>query len=300
MSDVIDAHVHFWREGSKQSQWLDCPPYSEDARYDCLRGDFLPRQLFEEMASCGVSHAIHVQASNCLEDNYQAFGFASQDARICGLVAWAPLDSPQLCETLFREWQARKDILGIRYLINIEPDPQWILGRDQIASLELVAANGFAFDFIGITIEHLHALSNLARQLPQLKIVLDHLNTPDLASESNQEWFDLIKQISRFPNIFAKISGLNIGADWGSWDIDDLSPFLNHGLRCFGGGRLIYGSNWPVANLAGGYRKYFNELCRWVEASAPHDSDGIFKFNATEAYGIDPLPIADFAGGSFK
>jgi L-fuconolactonase len=49
------------------------------------------------------------------------------------------------------------------------------------------------------------------------------------------------------------VSGLVTEADWATWTQADLAPVIDHVLACFGAGRTMAGSDWPVCLLAADY-----------------------------------------------
>jgi L-fuconolactonase len=70
---------------------------------------------------------------------------------------------------------------------------------------------------------------------------------------------DADPRVAAHPRIHCKLSGLatESAADW---TIDDIRPYADHLLDCFGPDRLMWGSDWPVVELVGGY-------ARWRRAS---------------------------------
>jgi len=75
-----------------------------------------------------------------------------------------------------------------------------------------------------------------------------------------------------------------ITEDGPAWHADRLRPFVDHLLACFGAERLIWGSDWPVLTLAGGYEAWHSAarelLCTLGEA----DLAAVFGGNAEWFY----------------
>ena len=77
------------------------------------------------------------------------------------------------------------------------------------------------------------------------------------------------------PNVYAKVSGLNTAADLERWTGDDLVESIGHAIEVFGPDRLLFGSDWPVATLAGDYHKVWTETLRALDADDLPDPDVI-------------------------
>src|SRR5690606_6756397 len=66
-----------------------------------------------------------------------------------------------------------------------------------------------------------------------------------------------LEHLAKRPQVFAKLSGLTTQDDWAEGRDEALRPYIDHALACFGPSRLMYGGDWPVAELARG------GLSRW-------------------------------------
>ena len=84
------------------------------------------------------------------------------------------------------------------------------------------------------------------------------------------------------PNVFAKISGLDTGR--GDWTTADISPYVDRALDFFGPERLMFGSDWPVANMRGGYGKVWRETNLAIARLSPGESDRILGETAIAFY----------------
>jgi L-fuconolactonase len=97
---------------------------------------------------------------------------------------------------------------------------------------------------------------------------------------------DLLPEISRaarMPNVFAKLSGLDAGgAD--TWTAADIAPYIDRALELFGPDRLMFGSDWPVANLRGRYGKVWRETNRVLARLSRDERDRILGGTAIAFY----------------
>ena len=85
------------------------------------------------------------------------------------------------------------------------------------------------------------------------RFVLDHLAKPDIAFGGWEPWAAGLAALAACENVTAKLSGLVTEANWATWSVADLQPYVDHALEVFGPGRLLFGSDWPVCLLAASY-----------------------------------------------
>ena len=96
--------------------------------------------------------------------------------------------------------------------------------------------------------------------------------------------------VAAAPRVFCKLSGLVTEAPSDTPD-HVFQPFVDHLLRCFGPGRLMWGSDWPVVNLRCDYGEWHDRAHRLIRRHAA-DGDAIMAINATEFYRLDVGSIA--------
>jgi predicted TIM-barrel fold metal-dependent hydrolase len=90
----------------------------------------------------------------------------------------------------------------------------------------------------------LPAAAGLAQRIPETKIVIDHLGSPDIAAGDFPQWAPAMESLARLPNVYCKLSGL-VRVAPAPWKAADLRPYVHHALRLFGPERLMFGSGWP-------------------------------------------------------
>jgi L-fuconolactonase len=133
---------------------------------------------------------------------------------------------------------------------------------------------------------HLEHVPTVAERVPNLRMVIDHLAKPPIRSGEMGEWRGQMKQAAASPQVYAKVSGLNTAADWTSWSHRDLIPYVDAAVELFGPERLMFGSDWPVATLAGTYRQVWNETMMVVKRYGGRAQDFIFGETACRFYGL--------------
>jgi L-fucono-1,5-lactonase len=273
---VIDAHLHLWNIERLHYGWLQRP---ENAAINRTYGfeDFRSRA-----AEAGVDRAVLVQADDSAADTEAMFEIASAHPEIAGVVAWVPLDRPDEAAAQLDRLQARPGLAGIRNLIHDQPDPDWLLRPSVAEGLALLEQRRVPFDVISVLPRHLSHVPVLSERYPALRMVLDHLSHPPLGGKDPAEWRALITAAARNPLVFAKVSGLYPPDP--AWTAEDLRGVVQFAFELFGPDRLMFGSDWPVAELGGGYAKMRAELSKLVGQLSPTGRDAVLGGTATRFY----------------
>ena len=83
-----------------------------------------------------------------------------------------------------------------------------------------------------------------------------------------------------------KLSGLitEAGRDW---DVDRLRPYADLGIEAFGPDRVMWGSDWPVALLAGTYGGWLDATQAPVGRLTPDERAAILGGTAARVYGLE-------------
>jgi L-fuconolactonase len=288
MAIVVDAHQHFWTYGTYQTSWMEVPPYAGNSTFEPLRRSFRPDDLFPEIEAAGVHYTVTIEAADGAAENEALLAGARGHAWIAGVVGWVPLNHPREVERTLDAYADERALVGVRHLINVEPDPDWIIRPEVLKGLEALARRGLTFDYVGILPRHLEHVPLVAARVPDLRIVIDHLGKPPIAAGALEPWRSLLARAARMPNVFAKLSGLDAGAA-DAWTAADIAPYVDCALELFGPERLMIGSDWPVANLRGGYSKVWRETVRALARLSPDERDRIMGGTAIAFY---RLPVA--------
>jgi L-fuconolactonase len=282
MTPIIDAHQHIWDLSTGEYGWLEGTP-------QVLRRTYAQTDVLPLMRAHDVSHAVLVQADDTPGDTARMLEVAERhpDA-IAGVVGWVDLTDRRAADTALDRLQARSCFCGVRHLIHDEPDPDWILQPAALEGLALLAERGVPFDVVAVLPRHLEHVATIARRLPDLRLIVDHLAKPPIADKGWEPWAGLLGAAAQHPNVYAKVSGLNTAAAGSAdWSSADLQPYVDHALECFGPERLLFGSDWPVALLAGDYGKVIHETRAALSGLTPGERDRIFGGTAVEAYHLD-------------
>lgn len=278
---VIDAHQHFWDPGAADYPWMV-------GEFEPLRSLHSPAELAPLLESAGVTATVAVQARQELDETRFLLETAAQTRWIAGVVGWVDLTDAALAETLaeIMEGPVGDRLVGVRHLVHDEADPEWLLRDDVSRGLGAVAEAGLAYDLLVRTRE-LPAANQVARRLPGLRFVVDHLAKPPVSAGTLEPWATLIGEIARLPNVVCKVSGLVTEADWASWKPTDLRPYIGRIVDIFGTKRLMFGSDWPVCTLAADYRQVLEVTIDILDDLVGDDLDWILARCSAETYRLD-------------
>lgn len=281
---VIDAHQHVWDLEHVSYPWLT-------ADFGVLYRTYSFDELEPELEACGVDATVLVQSADSVAETKWMQAVADAHPRIAAIVAWVPLDDAAEAARILDEYAADPRIVGIRHLIHNEPDEDWLLRPAVQEGLALLAERGLTFDVVAVTDRHLQHVATIAAAHPRLKIVIDHLAKPPIASGELMPWARSLAQAAAYPNVYAKVSGLNTAAK-PDWTAADLKPYVHHALDVFGANRLMFGGDWPVALLSGDYRRVWEATGSVLADCADAEREAVLGGTAASFYGlVEKVPV---------
>jgi len=276
---ILDSHVHFWDPAARRYDWLDEEP--------ALRRRFGPEDY--DAGRHHVAGLIFVQADCCdeeaLDEARWVAELATQDPRVSGIVAYAPLHLGARAGSALAALTEQPGLVGIRRLLQDEPES---LLRDPVLAegLQLLAEYGFPFDLC-IRCDQLRAASSLVTACPGVTFVLDHLGKPQVGGDEFHQWQgDLVKLAAR-GNVVCKLSGLATEAG-SRWLASDARPHLQHALEVFGPDRCMIGSDWPVSTLATTTDAWFDLVLDTLAELSPGERDAVLHGTASSVYRVIP------------
>jgi L-fuconolactonase len=280
MSLTVDAHHHLWQLSQPFDYgWLDAPALAP------IRRDCLPDDLEPHLRAAGIARTVVVQTQHDTRENHWALGLAERHPFIAGVVGWVDLTSPD-CERQLLEVVDHPKFVGGRHVTQDETDDDFIVRDDVGRGLRVLEAHGVPFDLL-FHVRHLRHAATLAEQLPGLRMVIDHLAKPRIKLHLVDEWLPHVRAAARYPNVFCKLSGMVTEADWDRWTVDDLRPYVLAAVEAFGPDRLMFGSDWPVCELAAGYEEVHAALSQTLGSLSEHERSAIFGGTAARFYGLE-------------
>jgi L-fuconolactonase len=222
-----------------------------------------------------------VQAAPTEAETMFLLDIAAKAQAVRGVVGWTDFEAAD-GEARIDALAAHKLLVGLRPMVQDIPDDDWLLRPALAPLLAAMARNSLVFDALVLP-HHLPRLLRLIDDHPNMQFVLDHCAKPRLATGEIADWHGDIALLAERPNIVCKLSGLATEAAVG-WQIADLRKAVDHVVACFGTHRLLWGSDWPVVNLAGGYEKWFAAAETLLAGLSAHEKAAIFGDNAARIY----------------
>lgn len=276
---IVDTHVHLldirkfkysWASGAPKlgRNWTIADLEQRAAPY------FIDSFVFVEVDADMPQHIAEAEWVQSL---------ANDDPRLKGCVASLPLEQGLAIQPDMERLAKLPVVRGIRRLIQNKPDPDFVLRPGFLAAVRLLPRYNFSFD---ICIYH-HQFANtlkLVRQCPEVPFILDHIAKPGIKDGLWEPWASHMREMAALPNVMCKLSGVTTEADHTGWTREQLRPYIDHAIGCFGFERIMYGGDWPVAELAGQYTDWL-EVLDWATSSCSADERRkLFCDNGRKAY----------------
>jgi L-fuconolactonase len=276
---IIDAHVHVWDPTRASYPWLG--PGMGDLDRAIGLDEILP--TLRERAVDGV---VLVQASDDAGDTEVMRSEASAHPEVRGIVAWSPLDDPRQLASDLERFTSDPLIVGVRNLVHEHP-PEWLDRPEVEQGFGVLARHAMPLDFPTSGPAALSALPGIGMRHPELTIVIDHLGKPPVGGTADDRatWRALIAECARNPLTVAKVSGLYAArGPLDAWTVDQVRPFVDDALELFGPGRLLYGGDWPISQLAGGYERTWSAATEWLAGLDAADREAVMGGTALRVY----------------
>jgi L-fuconolactonase len=277
---VIDSHHHFWWTGRHTYTW-------PAAVGDRLARDFTPENLRPELDRCGIKGTVLVQVLHQVGgETEEALDLCREVNFVRGVVGWLPLVDPDATSDALRRLRSCGKLVGVRHLISNEPDPRWLLQESVVESLGLLAAAGLVFDAIPVNAAQFESMLEVARRLPQLKIVINHLGRPPIPEQGWEPWATQIARAAEHRNLAMKLSiGLDVIMRW-RWSTQGISRYSDHVLDLFGPERVMAASNWPVILLGASYEEAWRGIAALVAGLSANQRRAVLGETATRIYAL--------------
>ena len=276
----IDAHHHIWDLATRDQPWITGESMAP------IRRDFGVDDLAPELARSGVDATIVVQTVASIDETLELLELADRTEFVAGVVGYADLDCDEVGDHLDRLLDGPNGhwLVGIRHVVEAEPDPEWLLRPRVLAGLDAVAERHLAYDLL-IGRHQFEAARQVVARLPHARFVLDHLGKPAITAREFEPWATDVAALAALPNVFAKVSGLVTEAG-PAWTVGDLEPYVDHAVEVFGADRLLFGTDWPVCLLAGSYSDVVDAACSTLIALSGDERAAVFGTNAIKAYDL--------------
>lgn len=279
MTFRTDAHHHVWDLDVRDQPWI-----TGEAMVP-IRRSFGLDDLALDAAVAGVTATVVVQTVPEIAETEELLDLAAATPLVAGVVGYVDLAAPDVGEQLdrLRERPSGDWLVGIRSLVQDEPDPGWLARPVVLAGLREVARRDLVYDLL-VRPHQLDAALAAVTHVPEGRYVVDHLAKPGIAAGAWEPWASGLTALAARGDVFAKLSGLVTEADWASWSTSDLRPYVEHALTVFGPDRLLFGSDWPVCTLAAPYGRVVGAVEELVDDISTAERAAVMGGTAAAVY----------------
>jgi predicted TIM-barrel fold metal-dependent hydrolase len=285
---IADTHIHLYRVTRPGGVPWPSP------RNEILYRDILPAEYKALARKHGIVSAGIVEASPLFDDNQAVLDMVRGDPFFSFLVAQMEIGSPDFLANLDRLAKDRR-LVGIRAFLWT---PKITNDATQLAQLRAIAARGMTLDIVSRgTLNPPDQVSALAKAVPELRIILDHLLGAK-GAQPRPEWeLDVRRLADRHRNVFVKFSSFfdmynPVATEDEGWESPaTLGAYKAHFdvlMTAFGEDRLIWGSNWPVSDLGGDFGKQIELAEEYLKPFGPKVRDKVMFSNARDFYRRKP------------
>ncbi|MFF4253782.1 amidohydrolase family protein [Streptomyces sp. NPDC001663] len=280
---LIDAHHHLWDVDQRPQPWLDDPALAT------IRRSFTPDDLrttaTQPIAGRRLHSTVAVQCMPDVPETEDLLALAGREPLIGAVVGWADLTSPGIGDLLdgLLAGPGGTYLRSLRHLVQGETDPEWLQRPDVERGLAAVQDRGLCYDVL-VRSHQLDQAIRLAERFPDLPQVLNHAGKPAIAGRELADWERRLRRLAGHPQVICKVSGLITEADHSTWTTADIRPVWDVLLSTFGSDRLMFGSDWPVANLAGGWNRWAATVDELLGGCSADETSAILAGTATAFY----------------
>jgi L-fuconolactonase len=275
----IDAHHHLWDLAAREQTWTEGLP--------TLHRTFTMDDLVPHLVANNIDGTVLVQTINDPDETPEFLRQAFENSYIRGVVGWVDLTNDTAAQIVQLKSLPGGDLLkGIRHLVQGESDVNWLTRPDVQDGLRAVGEANLVYDIL-VFPHQLEAALRTVRALPEVRFVLDHCGKPRIIDGDIDGWRRQMVQLAANENVAVKLSGLVTEADHANWSELDLQPYVQVVLDAFSPARIMFGSDWPVCQLAATYDEVVS-VTESLTALLRHDDKvAIFGGTACDWYGLD-------------
>lgn len=280
---IIDSHQHVWDLQRVDYPWLT-------AEFAPVNRSMGMPEIRPEFAAAGVDATILVQSADSDEDTEYMLEIAQSSPEVVGVVGWVPLNTPTRVESRLEELSDGPYLVGVRALIHEYADPYWLLRPSVDAGLAVLEASDTTFDLVTSSPAALTLVPIVSDRHPTLRIVIDHLAKPPMEGPESDlaEWSSLLAAAAENPLVYAKISGLYAPKGRGEGSTHNrLQAIIERAVNLFGTERVMYGGDWPISVLAGGYAQHWAALSSIFDAFDAVERGHVLSGTASRVYALD-------------
>ena len=273
----IDSHQHFWIFDPVRDSWID-------ESMVAIQRDFAPADLKPILGLHGIDGCVAVQADQADTETRFLLKHAAENHFVKAVVGWADLQAGNIEEQL-ADYNGHDKLKGFRHVLQSEPDRALMLNPQFRHGIKELERYNFTYDIL-IFPDQLVYAEELVKSFPNQKFVIDHIAKPHIKKQEIAAWANDIRAVARHENVLCKVSGMVTEADWQNWQEADFTPYLDVVFEAFGSKRLMFGSDWPVCNVAGGYDRMIGIVENYTSKLTALEQADFWGNNAVDFYRI--------------
>ncbi|WPO97948.1 amidohydrolase family protein [Pseudomonas sp. HR96] len=276
---LVDAHVHYYDPAQLDYPWLDNVP--------AIKGTYTPADFVTASRGVAVDKQVFVEVDVApgqeLAEARFVEGLARLEPRIQGIVASAAIERGDAVNAELDRLQDIGLLRGVRRLIQYHPAADYCLQPAFVEGVQQLGRRGLSFD---ICIRHgqLASATELVRRCPDVQFVLDHIAKPAIAAGLREPWWQQMHDIAALPNVVCKVTGVVTEADPQRWTLEQIRPYIEHSIECFGFDRVLFASDWPVLNLASAYPAWVAIMDELLGGCSASERQRFYRDNAIATY----------------
>ncbi|MGI4823402.1 MAG: amidohydrolase family protein [Janthinobacterium lividum] len=273
----IDAHQHFWKYNPVRDAWI-----TDDMV--AIQRDFLPPDLQPVLARHEFAGCVAVQSDQTEAENNFQLANAAAYPFVKGVVGWVDLQAPNITERL--DYYQQFDLLkGFRHVLQGEPDRALMLTPNFRRGIAALGARDYTYDLL-VFPDQLGFAQQLVAAYPYQRFVLDHIAKPPIKAQQMSDWVKDLQALAAHENVWCKVSGMVTEADWHAWQPADFRPYFDVVFAAFGPERVMFGSDWPVCEVAGGYEAVVGLAQQYLAGFSSHEQALFWGQNASRFYNL--------------
>ena len=271
----IDTHQHFWKFDPVRDSWID-------SSMAVIQRDFMPGDLKPILDKHGIDGCVAVQADQSETETNFLLELAENNDFIKGVVGWVDFRAADVGNRLDHYRQFNK-LKGVRHVLQGEADRALMLSPAFTRGIRFLKPYDLTYDIL-IFPDQLGYTHQLIKTFEGTRFVVDHIAKPDIKNKNIEKWAVGIKALAKHENVYCKVSGMVTEADWQNWVLSDFEPYLDIIFEAFGAKRTMFGSDWPVCNVAGGYQQMLSIVKNYTAKLSADEQAQFWGLNAIDFY----------------
>ena len=271
----IDTHQHFWQYHPAKQGWIN-------DEMTAIQHDFMPADLLPILKENGINGCIAIQVDENEAENDFLLQLANENDFIKGIVGWVDFLADDIYDKVayYNDFKIMK---GFRYILQNKKQRDLIISNQFIRGVFAMNNYDLVYELL-VFPDQLRYVEQFVKHFPEQVFVLNHLGKPLIKSGEIRLWKEMFVALSKHENVYCKISGMVTEANWNNWNYADLQPYMDVVFSSFGIDRVMFGSDWPVCNLAGNYQKVMSVPEQWVSKLSFNEQQKFWSGNAIKCY----------------